>query len=134
MADFTLATPRAARPRISLVAMVDVLLILLVFFMVTSTYLDLDMLPAGAQSGAAGSGGAQSETVLIRINAEDEFTLQGSAVTLEALRGTLAAQPGVRLLILPSSAASTQALVSLLDLAAALDQRDVRILQLGGAP
>ena len=36
-------------PLISLVPMIDVMLILLVFFMVTSTYLNLDMIPAVRQ-------------------------------------------------------------------------------------
>ena len=40
-----LARRPAPRSLISLVPLVDVLLILLVFFMVTSTYLDLDMIP-----------------------------------------------------------------------------------------
>jgi biopolymer transport protein ExbD len=46
----TLKRPRPPRALISLVAMIDVLLILLVFFMVTSTYLDLDMIPAVSQN------------------------------------------------------------------------------------
>ncbi|WP_172961064.1 ExbD/TolR family protein, partial [Oceaniglobus roseus] len=46
-------SPRQAAA-ISLVAMIDVLMILLVFFMVTSTYLDLDMVPlAGTEAPAA---------------------------------------------------------------------------------
>ena len=42
-----------ARPHlISLVPLVDVMMILLVFFMVTSTYLDLDMVPVVEQADA----------------------------------------------------------------------------------
>ena len=39
-----LSRPRPAKTLISLVPMIDVMLILLVFFMVTSTYLNLDIL------------------------------------------------------------------------------------------
>ena len=44
-------------PLISMTPMIDVLFILLVFFMVTSTFLDLDMIPliGGARPGAQSS-------------------------------------------------------------------------------
>ena len=69
----TLRRPRPARALISLVAMIDVLLILLVFFMVTSTYLDLDMIPAVSQDGEASSGTTETATaqpLLVRIGAD----------------------------------------------------------------
>ena len=47
-----LALKRRPRPpaRITLVPMVDVMTIMLVFFMVTSTYLDLNMVPAAEKA------------------------------------------------------------------------------------
>ena len=55
MAALSLTRPSRPRALISLVPMIDVMLILLVFFMVTSTYLNLDMIPAvrPEQGGAA---------------------------------------------------------------------------------
>jgi biopolymer transport protein ExbD len=48
---------RIPSPRlISLVSMVDVLLIMLVFFMVTSTYLNLDMIPMTQSAGGPAAG------------------------------------------------------------------------------
>ena len=52
--------------------MIDVMLILLVFFMVTSTYLNLDMIPAADRSedtAEATSADTGAGTLLIRLGA-----------------------------------------------------------------
>ena len=70
-----LSTARHTRPTISLVAMIDVLMIMLIFFMVTSTYLNLDMIPMAergdgetqnVKSGEAG----RTNRVLIRLGSD----------------------------------------------------------------
>ena len=88
MAAPTLSRPGRPRALISLVPMIDVMLILLVFFMVTSTYLNLDMIPAakradnraeaptGEQDDGAGAG-----TMLIRIGANGVPVLRGLALS-----------------------------------------------------
>ena len=76
--------PTRPGPLISLVPMIDVMLILLVFFMVTSTYLNLDMIPAAkrgeaqtdAPTATEGSG-AGAGTLLIRIGADGVPVLRG---------------------------------------------------------
>ena len=73
--DISLNRRKPTRPLISLVPMIDVMLILLVFFMVTSTYLNLDMIPALAQSNRpvpsqAAKTETVSETLLIRIGTD----------------------------------------------------------------
>lgn len=77
------------RGGISLVAMVDVLMILLVFFMVTSTYLDLDMVPLAGTRDASGEGAtvaeaglAEEERLLIRLGADGRGYVQGEALPL----------------------------------------------------
>ncbi|MCV2869209.1 biopolymer transporter ExbD [Defluviimonas sp. WL0002] len=131
------------RRLISLVPMIDVMLILLVFFMVTSSYLDLDMVPmlerqdetATAPSVGGGDGGGP---LFVRIGADG--TLRVGARSLDrAGFGALLAErllrdPGLQVLILPSGHAPTQALVSVMDLATGVGVQRLRIVRLQGAP
>lgn len=141
-AAFSLRRRRPPRALISLVAMIDVLLILLVFFMVTSTYLDLDMIPALSEEGAEGPA-AQAETapaapLLIRIGQDGRPVLRGQALAPEALeallRRRLADRPDTPILFLPSGAAQAQALVTVMDLATRAGARSVRVIRLEGRP
>ncbi|NCO20421.1 MAG: biopolymer transporter ExbD, partial [Rhodobacterales bacterium] len=78
-----LSRPTGPRAAISLVAMIDVLMILLVFFMVTSTYLDLDMVPlAGADDSAAAPVVPQTPPMrlLVRLGAEGAAHVRGQVV------------------------------------------------------
>lgn len=132
---------RPARPRalISLVPMIDVMLILLVFFMVTSTYLNLDMIPAvkPSQGAAPGTAQAPAGTLMIRLGADGVPVLHGTALDAESLQSTLAAAvasaPLTQVVILPSGAARTQALVSVMDSAALAGVTRLRVLRLEAA-
>lgn len=121
---------------ISLVPMVDVMLILLVFFMVTSTYLNLDMIPAlrPSEDGAAQASVAPEGSVMIRIGADGAMVLQGTALDATALgqrlRQELAEEPLMQVLILPSGAAPTQALITVMDAAAMAGVQRLRVLRL----
>jgi len=138
--------PRPARSAglISLVPMIDVLLILLVFFMVTSTYLNLDMIPARSPDSPGSSGAAAppspdtSEVVMIRLAADGRPAIRGQSLTLQdmqvLLEERIAAAPMTRVLVLPSGAASTQALVSILDVAAQTGVTQLRVLRLEARP
>ncbi|NVK14200.1 MAG: biopolymer transporter ExbD [Rhodobacteraceae bacterium] len=133
---------RPARPRalISLVPMIDVMLILLVFFMVTSTYLNLDMIPAVKPSEGAATGGSQSPagTLMIRLGADGVPVLRGAELDADTLRSTLstavANEPLTQVVILPSGAAQTQALVTVMDAAALAGVTRLRVLRLEAAP
>ena len=135
-----LALKRRDRPRalISLVPMIDVMLILLVFFMVTSTYLNLDMIPAAQRSDDAplagpveGAGGA---SLMIRIAADGTPVLRGQAVTPDALttalRAHLADAPLTQVLILPSAVARTQALITVMEAATRAGATRLRVVRL----
>lgn len=108
---------------VSLVAMVDVLMIMLVFFMVTSTYLDLDMIPiaetgedASAQTGASA---AAVRPMMVRIGADGRSHLGGRALSVaqitDQLADAVARNPTIEVLVLPSGQADVQALVSVMD-------------------
>nr|WP_261368304.1 biopolymer transporter ExbD [Pseudosulfitobacter koreense] len=132
---------RKAAPRqlISLVPMIDVMLILLVFFMVTSTYLNLDMVPVVDRaeqpaSQASGSG----TTILVRIGADGAPYVRGRAQTPEGLadlvRLGLAENPLMSVVLLPSSRATTQALVGTMDTLTTAGATRLRLMRLEGQP
>lgn len=136
-------TRPAKRPAlISLVPMIDVLLILLVFFMVTSTYLNLDMIPARspetASAAPAPTEATNAPSVMIRLGADGVPTLRGRALGWEELKqelaGQLAQEPLTQVLILPSGAAETQALISALDVAAEVGVQRLRVVRLEELP
>ncbi|GAA6199802.1 biopolymer transporter ExbD [Aquicoccus sp. SU-CL01552] len=141
MAGLTLKRPTRPRALISLVPMIDVMLILLVFFMVTSTYLNLDMIPAVRQAEApapAPAGAETGGTVMIRLGADGVPVLRGQAMPgaalMAELSGILARDPLTRVIVLPSGAATTQALVSVMDAAAQAGAVRLRVIRLEARP
>jgi len=137
---------RSTPPRslISLVSMVDVLMIMLVFFMVTSTYLNLDMVPMAERSDTpadetpAPEGGAGASPLLIRLGADGVAHVQGQPQTAESLTALIAARvaenPAAPVIVLPSGAATTQALVSLMELSTNAGGTRLRIVRLEARP
>lgn len=129
-----LARRRRGGPLITLVPMIDVLMIMLVFFMVTSTYLDLDQVPAVEQSDG-GPGAAGPGTVLmVRIGADGLPAIQGRALApadfAATLRERLATQPALQVVLLPSGEAPLQALVAAMDLATQAGAARLRVIRL----
>ena len=135
----TIQIRRATVPRqlISLVPMIDVMLILLVFFMVTSTYLNLNMIPIVDRVDEAprANNTTNGSTLLVRIGADGKTYLHGQAAdapTLSQLIAVrLAAEPLLSVVILPSSRATTQALVSTMDTLTRAGATRIRLMQLG---
>ncbi|MEP0155640.1 biopolymer transporter ExbD [Pseudophaeobacter sp.] len=128
---------RRAPPQalISLVPMIDVMLILLVFFMVTSTYLNLDMIPAlHPVEGRAQPNEPSDTRLMIRIQADGRPSLRGDTLTPQELNQilaqALAKDPQAQLVILPSNSASTQDLISIMDQSATAGVQNMRVLRL----
>lgn len=125
---------------ISLVAMIDVLLILLVFFMVTSTYLDLDMIPVLSRDSEQGQATPQNKAqpLLVRIGADGAPVIRGQTVSFEQfgalVQARLSAEPTLPVMILPTGVAQTQALVSVMDAATKAGARQVRVIRLEARP
>lgn len=136
-----LSRPQPGRRRITLVPMIDVLFILLVYFMETSVYLDLDMIPVARKdtmpATALGSGDAQESTrVLMRISSDGSLYLRGQRLDETTRTAALAAlatsTPAPQILILPSGAAPLSALTNALDALAFASLTDVRIVRVEG--
>lgn len=129
----------------SLVAMIDVLMILLFFFMVTSTYLDLDMVPlvegnsdADAPPPDASPAGSGSNALLIRLGSDGQAFVQGRSQPADRLGALiaerLAENPALEVVILPSGQANVQALAWLMDVSAAAGAERLRILRIEALP
>jgi len=142
-------TPRRSL-LISLTPLVDVMLILLVFFMVTSNFLNLNMLPILRKSTEAGAGDGRPNTVdqrelgasggrviLVRLAADGSMHIGGRSRDhtefIAVLSSRLNADPEMPVLVMPSGGATTQDLVRLLDTVSAAGGQDVRIVRLGPA-
>jgi biopolymer transport protein ExbD len=136
---FGIRRPAPPSALISLVPLIDVMLILLVFFMVTSTYLNLDMIPAVKRAddpldAAPVTTQDTGAPLLIRIGADGVPTLRGVGMDLPALeamfRDRLQNTPALRVLVLPSGAADMQALVSVMDAATRAGVTGLRVVRL----
>jgi biopolymer transport protein ExbD len=141
-----LARRRRLGPLITMTPLIDVMFILLIFFMVTSTFLDLDMIPlvGGADpttdsSTAPGmtadrEQAAETGSLLVRLGADGRAYVAGQAVDPVALIAIVsvrvAVRPSTPILILPSGATTTQALVSLMDVLTQAGAQNVRVVRL----
>ena len=127
---------------ISLVSMVDMLMILLIFFMVTSTYLELGMIPMADSADdplpQAVEPAEAGTPLLIRLGPDGIVRVRGRAQDVDGLttllRAHLAGHPQGTVMVLPSGNASAQALVSLLDVATSAGVQNLRILRLEAVP
>ena len=125
----------------SVVSMIDVMMILLFFFMITSSYLNLDMVPAlqrSAQDPAAAVSATPSTTLLIRINAQGQAQVAGKVLTtadLSALIATrIAADPLTRVVLFPSGAADLQSLITVMDAATTAGATRVKVIRVEAQP
>ena len=112
--------------------MIDVLLIMLVFFMVTSTYLNLDMIPVAEPSQDAvqtASDASQGTPLLVRLGPDGLPYLRGTPVSMAELAARVQANPDAPVTILPALRADTQSLVRLMDGLTAAGAARLRILQ-----
>lgn len=123
------------RAVISLTPLIDVVFILLVFFMLASSFLDwraLD-LSVGKAGGAGNMGGA----MLLEVRAGD-MRLGGRTVSedelMEALASRVQRDPAQRLLVKPEPGVQLQRAIDLVDRIAATGLRDVTFVTPGGTP
>ena len=137
-AEVILKRPLHQKALISLVPMIDVMLILLVFFMVTSTYLNLDMIPALSRTDqseeASPPTAEQGGTLLIRLGADGVPVIRGRELEFTELGGIIrtrtAQNPRLSVIVLPTGGANMQALVSLMDTLTSAGATKVRIIRL----
>jgi len=134
-----LSTARRTRPTISLVAMIDVLMIMLIFFMVTSTYLNLDMIPMAERGERENEAAQQADAlpaskVLIRLGSDGIPYVRGRPMDTASLFGLvrrrLTENGLAEFLILPSGHAGMQSLVTVMDTIVRAGGSRVRVVRL----
>jgi len=102
------------RPLVSLTPLIDVVFILLVFFMLASSFTDWRAIRLDAARAGAGVQTAEG-AVLIGVSA-DGVTLGGRPIDAAALGAHVAGRPEARFLLRPAPATPLQATVDALDL------------------
>lgn len=120
--------------------MIDVMLILLVFFMVTSTYLNLDMIrviePEAERAPTAPASG-DATTLLVRIGADGQIHVRGRTLTAAELGSFVGSRlqenPLLSVVLLPSSRATTQNLVTTMDSLTQAGATRLRLMRLEAA-
>lgn len=121
------------RALISLTPLIDVVFILLVFFMLASSFLDWRAIDLKAPAKAAG-GAATEGALLIEIR-EDGLRLAAEPLTVDALvqrvRARLSVKPGQRVLIKPAEGVSVQRTVDVLDRLKAAGAANMSLMHAG---
>jgi biopolymer transport protein ExbD len=121
---------RKRRPLISLTPLIDVVFILLVFFMLASSFLDwrsIELNTPGASRGGSHLEGA----ILIEVRAEG-LRLSGESLGHDALirrmKGLLAQETDRRVLVKPSAGVAMQKTIAVLDSLAAAGVTDLSLI------
>lgn len=139
-----LRRPKRRRGMLSVVSMIDVMMILLFFFMITSSYLNLDMVPvlektttaapATQSTAGAGAGG----TLLVQITPSGTARIAGQSLDMKSLSALvhvrIKANPLTRVLLFPSGAADLQALISVMDAVTRAGAERVKVIRIKGQP
>lgn len=127
------ADQRRRRPLVSLTPLIDVVFILLVFFMLASSFLDWRAIELNAPAEASVAGTLEG-ALLIEVRADD-LRLGGEAIEADALaqevRGRLDAAPDTRVLVRPAEGVELQRAVDVLDRLSAAGVKDLSLIRAG---
>ena len=124
---------RRRRRRLGLTPLIDVIFLLLLFFMLSSTFLRFADVEVAAARASSTPGAAPSVTTLVKLRGDGTLALAGRTLTLAALPEALDALKAAntsRLILTAERGASVQALV---DVLAVLERGPVPIV-LAGPP
>lgn len=125
---------RRRRSPISLTPLIDVVFILLVFFMLASSFLDWRTIEMNAPA-RAGAGAAMEGALLVELRG-DGLRLSGRPVSPEELeervRERLGEKPDQRILVRPAPGIDLQQTVTVLDLLAGAGARDLSLVRAPG--
>jgi biopolymer transport protein ExbD len=126
---------RRNRAQVSLTPLIDVVFILLVFFMLVSSFTDWRTIALDAPAEAGDSGGDPRGAALLRLHAGGGLDLNGRAVEPTrlnvALRDLARGGRMPRVLVQPGPGVPLQRAVRMLDAVTAAGARDVKLLRGG---
>ncbi|WP_158964336.1 ExbD/TolR family protein [Chachezhania sediminis] len=118
-----LSDTRRRRGRVSMTSLIDVIFLLLLFFMLTSTFSRYSELELSAAGGNAAPGSAAEVATVFLSLSEDRLLVNGQPTELGALAGNVkvtAAEKPTRLLISAGKDVTSQRLVDVLSVLNAL--------------
>lgn len=104
---------------LSLTPLIDVVFLLLIFFMLASTFSRFSSLPLAVKSGQ-GQANPVQKFILVRVNKEGKIDVNGEEVPARKLIEAInkhAIEGGMKLLVKPTDGASVQHLVTILEMA-----------------
>jgi biopolymer transport protein ExbD len=114
------ARARSRRPLVSLTPLIDVVFILLVFFMLASSFSTEQVIDMLAPSDAETASSSDEGAALVRVRSTGDLDLNGEGLTRTELAQRVAAlsvsEPGRRYLVQPAAGVSMQQLVTVVDL------------------
>lgn len=116
---------------ISLTPLIDVVFILLIFFLLVSTFEEIrsvEIVPPSAQSDAREST-ADEQSLTILVQGNDDYLVRAESYSLESLKIFLGEQPDRVIFVKTGPNAPLQAIVSLIDLANTLNLSKVSLVQ-----
>ena len=130
-----LRNPDREEPEINLTSLIDVVLLLLVFFMITTSFVRESKigirLPEASSSAQIE---AADEPLVISVTSQGTYLVNGRAlldnrrVTLSnAIRMTAGDQPGTRITVSADAEASHQAVITAMDVAGKLGYSEISI-------
>lgn len=106
--------------RLSLTPLIDVVFLLLIFFILASTFMQFTAVPISSAAATGGAPPTQQEIALIRLQSkDDDLTVNGRKVTLDALAATITELTGkgiTHAVVQPVAEANVQKLVSVLEI------------------
>ena len=105
---------RRSRAAVSLTPLIDVVFILLIFFMLVSNLQSTNMIDLRVADRNATPTQAQDRALLVTVN-RDNLQLDGQPVSLAQLREQVALQPQRQVALEPADGVSLQRIVNVLD-------------------
>lgn len=119
------------RSAVSLTPLIDVVFLLLIFFMLASTFLRFSAMPISGASGGGSAKGLQ-EIVLIQVHPDETLTINGSPLPVSQMLtriDELIAQGMTRAVVRPAKDATVQDLVRVLELARGSKLENVAVVR-----
>lgn len=113
-----IAAPPRPRRKLPLTPLIDVIFLLLLFFMLSSTFLRFSDVEVTAGQGSRGSGQANAEVALLKLRGDGTLALGPRTVERPDLAEVLAGLPDTgigRLILTAERGASVQHLVDVLE-------------------
>ncbi len=122
---------KARRKHISMTSLIDVIFLLLLFFMLSSTFTRFAEIPLTGASAGQGAASAETPPLFMRLF-EEQVELNGQSYAINALSAEISQmeiKEGQQLLVAPDDTVTSQRLVDLLVVLAAYPDLTVVVLE-----